>query len=124
MINEDSLLNAIVDAKKQHHGINANIQWNNGTLRCFLYDGQWFPLRAVMNHAHRLQDLPADPTTDECERNLRRLLFPLEPVVADILLIANQLADANVAEQIDERNRKRNALHSLSKKIQLIQGNA
>ena len=125
MITEDSLFNAIIDASKTHHGIASNIEWNNGTTFCFLYNNQWFPIRAVINHANRLKGQPDNDTTDVCKRKLNNLLAPFNPFIKQILLTTNTLADASFADQIEERKRKWESINSpIDKKRQLIQGNA
>jgi hypothetical protein len=125
MINEDSLFNAIIDAAKTHNGAVRNINWTNGLTYCFLYDGQWFPIRAVINHANRLQGLPSSDTTDQCKTKLKKLLAPFKPLIKQIPLTANKLANASFADQIEGRKRRWEAINSpIDKKIQLIQGNA
>ena len=124
MINEDSLFHAMIDAAKTHHGIVSNNKWSNGITYCFLFDGMWFPLRATINHARRLQGLPDNANKNQCEGDLRTLLDPLNPVIEQILLTANQLTQATFAYQIEGRKRKWEAINSLNIKQQLIQGYA
>jgi hypothetical protein len=124
MINEDSLFRAMIDAAKTHHVIVSNIKWSNGITYCFLFDGMWFPLRATINHARRLQGLPDNANKNQCEGDLRTLLDPLNPVIEQILLTANQLTQATFAYQIEGRKRKWEAINSLNVKQQLIQGYA
>jgi len=124
MINEDSLFQAMIDAAKTHHGIVSNIKWSNGITYCFLFDGMWFPLRATINHARRLQGLPDNANKNQCEGDLRTLLDPLKPLIKQIPLTANQLATATFADQIEGRKRKWEAINSLNAKQQLIQGYA
>lgn len=124
MINEDSLFNAIIDAAKTHAGTVNTINWNNGKVRCFLFDGMWFPLRATVNHARRLQGQSCNADTNVCERNLEDVLSPLKPFLKDLPLKANQLTIATFADQIEGRKRKWEAINSLNAKQQLIQGYA
>jgi hypothetical protein len=125
MINENSLFNAMIDAMKTHHGMVSSIKWSNGTTFCFLYDGQWFPIRAVINHANGLQGQSSNDTTDQCKTKLKNLLAPLKPLIKQIPMTANQLANASYADQIEGRKRIWEAINSpIDKKRMLIQGNA
>jgi hypothetical protein len=120
MINQDSLFNAMNDALKKHDGIATNIVWNNGRVRCFLFDGFWFPLRSTVNYALLLQGDAANATTAQCQTHLENLLFPLNPVLRDVVLYANQLQEASISDKIEGRKEKRKAIIALNKNNQLI----
>ncbi len=121
MINQDSLFKAMIDAMKTHSSATSNIKWNNGKVRCFLFDDKWFPLRATINHARRLQGISAEATTDRCQSDLETLLNPLSPLLQDVPLMANQLTKATFAERIEGRKRKWAAINSLNATQLLIQ---
>lgn len=123
MIKEDSLFNAMIDALSTHVGTVNNINWNNGiTVKCFLFDGMWFPLRATVNHARWLQGLTHNAITTECERNLNKVFSPLKPFVKDMQIQANQLPIATFSDEIEGRKRKWEAINALNAREQLIQG--
>ena len=126
MINQDSLFSAMIDAMKTHSdamknisGAKNSISWNSGRVRCFLFDGLWFPLRTTVNYARQLQGITND--TNPCERDLEKLLSPLKPFLKDVELVINKLTKATFADQLEGRKRKWEAIHSLNTKQQLIQ---
>ena len=120
-ISENSLFNAIIDAMKTHSGTETMINWYNGPLECFLFDGMWFPLRKTVNHARHLQGL-RDADNTECRRNLKEVLRPLDPFIRTVTLNANELNIATFADQVEGRKRKWEAINALNAKEQLIQG--
>jgi hypothetical protein len=124
MINENSLFDAMLDAMRTHSGNATNINWNNGvSVRCFLFNGLWFPLRATINHARQLQGEPNDQAiTTMCESDLIKVLSPLKPYIKDIPITANQLPIATFSDEIEGRKRKWEAINALNAKEQLIQG--
>jgi hypothetical protein len=126
MINENSLFNAMLEAMQTHSGTATNINWNNGvSVRCFLFNGIWFPLRATINHARRLHGEPNDQAiTTVCESDLIKVLSPLQPFIKDISIVANQLPIATFSDEIEGRKRKWDALNAHKVREQLIQGYA
>ncbi len=114
-ISENSLFSAMLEAMHTHAGTKTNIKWNNNTtLRCFLFDGYWYPLRATINHARHLNGKSNNADTTECEKNLINVLSPLKPYVKDIPINSNQLPIANFSDLIESRKRKWEAIKALN----------
>lgn len=114
-ISENTLFSAMLEAMHTHSGTKTNIKWNNNTtLRCFLFDGYWYPLRATINHARHLNGQSSNAITNECEKNLNTVLFPLKPYIKDIPVEKNQLPIANFSDLIEGRKRKWEAIKALN----------
>jgi hypothetical protein len=114
-ISENTLFHAMLEAMHTHAGTKSIIQWNNNTLlRCFLFDGYWYPLRATINHARHLNNESNDANTIECEKNLIKVLSPLKPYIKDIPIEKNQLPIANFSDHIEGRKRKWEAINAMN----------
>ena len=56
----DHLNQAIQECKS------SQLTFNRGTVRSFLFENNWYPLRAVINRALSFANEPSDLTTEQC----------------------------------------------------------
>jgi hypothetical protein len=118
---KELLLRAIHDALYTHiHGAGV-LSWNNGTVRCFLYDGRWFPLRATVNHARALAGLE-EVNSNRCSSELSQLVSPFKLSIQDVNLVANQLGIADEAQRQMQKGNVWVALNELNALRELVKG--
>lgn len=117
----DSFRIAVYEALKTHTKDAGHVHWQNGVLRSFMYDGYWFPLRAIVNYARSLTGLE-EVTSARCEAALLHLVSPFKPVIRQTQFVADELTLAKPSDIHVQKLNVWEAMKQVNDVRELIQG--